>query len=77
MAELKAEGSRERAVLSTIVLLAHELGLAVVAEGIETAEQADYLQSLGCEFGQGYWFGKPLASEAALAQLRSAAGQGG
>ena len=43
-----------------IVTLAHELGLDVVAEGIETAEDARRLKSMLCESGQGYYFAKPL-----------------
>ncbi|HCM28406.1 MAG TPA: hypothetical protein DIC34_18060 [Treponema sp.] len=48
-----------------IISLAHELGKTVVAEGIETAAQADLLRSYGCDYGQGYFFSKPL-SEAML-----------
>ncbi len=47
------------AIVSTVLRLAQILGLAVVAEGVETAEQADTLRSLGCGFAQGYLFGRP------------------
>ena len=47
------------ALVETIILMARRLGLTVVAEGIETAHQRDYLAGLGCEFGQGYHFGRP------------------
>ncbi|NEQ25725.1 MAG: EAL domain-containing protein, partial [Microcoleus sp. SIO2G3] len=51
-------------IVRAIVTLAHSIGLDVVAEGIETPEQVAQLRSLGCKFGQGYWFSKPLdASE--------------
>lgn len=60
---LNGPGGEARAIVRTIVLLARELGLAVVAQGIETAEQADYLKSLACEFGQGFLFGKALAAD--------------
>lgn len=53
----------------TILLLAQELGLNVVAEGIETAEQMTYLKALNCEHGQGYLFSKPIEAEAATALL--------
>ncbi len=43
-----------------ILNLARGLGLDVVAEGVETPEQACALQSLGCEFAQGYWYSRPL-----------------
>ena len=53
--------SRESAELvKTIVTMAQTLGLQVTAEGIETGEQLEQLRSLGCEFGQGYLFSKPL-----------------
>lgn len=47
-------------VVKTISTLAKELNLSVIAEGIETEQQLEYLQKLGCEFGQGYLFSKPL-----------------
>lgn len=53
-------GSRNYQVVNTIITLSKQLELAVVAEGIETREQLLWLQQLGCEFGQGYLFSKPL-----------------
>ena len=52
------------ALVQGIVQLARSLGLASVAEGIETAEQAAALTAFGCEFGQGYHFARPVAAEA-------------
>lgn len=49
-------------VIKTIILLAHNLHLDVVAEGIETIEQLDYLKSLSCNYGQGFWYGKPMTA---------------
>ena len=49
------------AVMQAIITLAHELGMQTVAEGIETADQLVMLQSLDCNFGQGYYFKKPLS----------------
>lgn len=57
------------AIVRTIVTLAHNLGMDVIAEGIETMEQFEQLQALGCEYGQGYFFSHPLDSEAAAALL--------
>jgi diguanylate cyclase (GGDEF)-like protein len=48
------------AIVKTIIVLAHELGRQVIAEGVETAEHLTILRVLGCEYGQGYWFAKPL-----------------
>ena len=49
-----------REIVRTILSLAQTLGLDVIAEGAETAAQVDYLESLNCQFGQGYFFGRPL-----------------
>ncbi len=46
-------------LVSGMVSLAHSLGLKVVAEGVETAEQLARLREMGCEFAQGYYFSKP------------------
>ena len=51
------------AIVKTIITLAHQLGRQVIAEGVETAEHLAILRSLGCEYGQGYFFAKPLAPE--------------
>jgi diguanylate cyclase (GGDEF)-like protein len=54
--------NRNYQVVNTIIALSDRLELAVIAEGIETTEQLEWLQQLGCEFGQGYLFSKPLAA---------------
>ena len=59
-----AEDPEARAITSAIVALAHELDLTVVAEGVETEAQADYLTSLRCEALQGYFFSRPQPPEA-------------
>lgn len=48
-------------LVSTVVTLSNQLGFAAVAEGIETPEQLTWLRQLGCEFGQGYLFARPLS----------------
>jgi predicted signal transduction protein with EAL and GGDEF domain len=52
-----------REIVRIIIMLASNLGLDVVAEGTETAAQVNDLKSLNCEFGQGYFFSKPVDSE--------------
>lgn len=49
-----------RAVVASVISMAHNLGLKVVAEGVETQEEADTLKALECDQGQGYLFHKPL-----------------
>jgi len=52
-------------IVRTILALAHDLGMKVVAEGIETEDQLSKLKSMQCEYGQGYLFNKPIDSQAA------------
>jgi len=56
-------------IVQAIITLAHHLSLDVIAEGIETQEQLRILQDLGCDFGQGYFFARPLDAEAAKGLL--------
>ena len=55
--------------------LAHHLGLAVVAEGVETPGQRDFLAGLACDMCQGFLFSRPLSHSAATAWLLSAAAE--
>ncbi len=50
-------------IVHTILMLAHSLRLKVVAEGIETRQQYRVLQALGCNYGQGYFFARPLSAQ--------------
>lgn len=57
-------GNNENAeIVRTILMLARSLKMDVVAEGVETAEQLAHLKALDCEYGQGYYFSKPLSIE--------------
>ncbi len=55
-------GERSEVVLA-VVAIAHSLKLQVIAEGIETAEQLSCLRQMGCDYGQGYFFARPLESD--------------
>ncbi len=57
------EDERKIKIVQTILLLGKGLGIEVVAEGVETAQQADVLRRLGCERAQGYFFARPGALE--------------
>jgi EAL domain-containing protein (putative c-di-GMP-specific phosphodiesterase class I) len=54
------DGGRERAIMAAIIALAHAAGLTVVAEGIETRAQLEFLHELGADEIQGYFFSRPL-----------------
>ncbi|MBV2234015.1 MAG: EAL domain-containing protein [Sterolibacterium sp.] len=58
-----AESPGDMALSEAIIVMAHKLGLKVVAEGVETAAQRDLLVSVGCDYAQGYLFAKPLPAE--------------
>jgi EAL domain-containing protein (putative c-di-GMP-specific phosphodiesterase class I) len=58
-------------ILRSIIALAHDLGMEVVAEGAETDSDAVELYQLGCEYAQGYVFGEPMTAEAARQLLTS------
>lgn len=55
---------RARAIVASTITLARDLGLTVVAEGVETSQVRDVLVELGCEFAQGYHFARPMSAHA-------------
>ena len=54
------QSADDMAITSAVIAMAHRLNMSVVAEGVETPEQLEFLQNNGCEFAQGYLFSKPL-----------------
>ena len=72
------QDSDDASIIQAVVSLGHALRLGVVAEGVETAEEAVQLHDLGCELGQGYHFAKPLPhaqAEAFVLQARERTAQ--
>ncbi|WP_420537606.1 EAL domain-containing protein [Ferrovum myxofaciens] len=51
------------ALCEAIIVMTHKLSQKLIAEEIETKEQLDLLKSIGCNFGRGYWFSKPIPGE--------------
>jgi diguanylate cyclase (GGDEF)-like protein len=70
IAGLGAAGE-DRTIVEAVIRLAHELGLGVVAEGVETKAQAGLLSAMGCDTAQGYHYAPPLTSRAALLYRRA------
>ncbi len=63
------QGTQDLAIAEAVLALARRLGMAVVAEGVETADQLQALERLGCEMVQGYHLGRPVAPEQLAALL--------
>ncbi|MBB1088326.1 EAL domain-containing protein [Lysobacter sp. SG-8] len=64
-----SEGSDDAAITSTVIAMAHSLGLNVVAEGVEDVQQMQFLRENGCDEVQGYWLARPLEADACEAFL--------
>jgi EAL domain-containing protein (putative c-di-GMP-specific phosphodiesterase class I) len=63
-------------MVRAIVAIAHNMGMDVVAEGVETAEQLEWLRSIGCEYAQGFYFSRPVDSATATGLIASAPWRG-
>jgi EAL domain-containing protein (putative c-di-GMP-specific phosphodiesterase class I) len=63
----------DAAIVSSTIGLSRQLGLSVIAEGIENRATADLLMQMGCEQGQGYYFGRPMPAAAFESQFLAAA----
>jgi diguanylate cyclase (GGDEF)-like protein/PAS domain S-box-containing protein len=66
-----APDTSDMALSEAIIVMAHKLGLRVIAEGVETQQQCDLLSEAGCDYGQGYLFARPMPGEDFDALLRA------
>jgi diguanylate cyclase (GGDEF)-like protein/PAS domain S-box-containing protein len=66
------ENATDTALVRMIIDLCHTLGVEIVAEGIETSDQATLLRDIGCDLGQGYYFARPLRAEELAERLLKA-----
>jgi diguanylate cyclase (GGDEF)-like protein/PAS domain S-box-containing protein len=57
-------GNQYRQLVAALIAFSQRLGLKSIAEGVETQEQLDFLKEAGCDYAQGYFFGKPMEFEA-------------
>ena len=60
------ENDEDNALVAAVIGMAQALGILTVAEGVETAEQADFLRGKGCDIGQGYLFARPMPADEVL-----------
>ena len=71
-----AKNNDDAAICAAIIAMAHQLSLVVIAEGVETAEQVDFLHSQGCDQVQGFLFAKPMPAEQLEQEFLAAGGTG-
>ena len=71
VSDLDTGGDDATAIVTSIITLAHALKLKVIAEGVETVRQLDYLRRTGCDQMQGYYFGRPIIAAEFAQLLRS------
>jgi len=65
---------RDAAIVASVILLTNSLGMEALGEGIETETQADHLRTMGCDYGQGFWFGEPRPVTDFVARLAAESG---
>ena len=70
-----AVGSYDMALCEAIIVMAHKLGIQVIAEGVETEEQKNLLISAECDYAQGYYFSRPVSAEEFDALLKKTKGR--
>ena len=66
----KIGDKKQEAIVSAMIAMGKAMGLILVAEGVETLEQVKFLEQQGCDYLQGYYFSKPLDSEASTEYLK-------
>jgi EAL domain-containing protein (putative c-di-GMP-specific phosphodiesterase class I) len=64
------EDARQAAIVNAVVAMSHELGMNVVAEGVESAHQAEFLREAGCDLAQGFYYSHPLSADTCADVLR-------
>lgn len=64
-------GAQDQAICEAIVVMAHKIGMLVIAEGIETSEQYELMKSIGCDFAQGFLFSKPVNKDGIISLLET------
>jgi EAL domain-containing protein (putative c-di-GMP-specific phosphodiesterase class I) len=67
---VRDQGEKRDVLLKAIVSMANELGMTLVAEGIESEEDAIKLGEMGCQYGQSYYFGPPIGADSVLRLLK-------
>lgn len=65
------ESAQDKAIVQSVIELAHNLGMQVVAEGVETAKSWELLNRMGCDYAQGYYIARPLPGDEVLSWLRT------
>lgn len=71
LVHMSSQTGSSTAILRSVVALAHELGKSVVAEGVEVEEDVGLLRSIGCEFAQGFFYGKPASAREVMQILKA------
>ena len=69
------KNERDRVIVQKTIEMGHELGMHIIAEGVETKEQLDFLHLKACDSAQGYFFSRPLPANETIAWLKEYRGK--